>query len=83
MAISLKNLNPRKVIGRCGFCQGPNHYEENCFAQKRYEIRENTNFSKGPYRVKEKEQIHFPSTSSPKPSGSKHVGSFASSNTQK
>ena len=78
-----QNLNPRKVIGRCGFCQGPNHYEENCFAKKEYEIRENTNFSKGPHRVKEKENRHLPSTSNPKPSGSKHVGSFAPSNTQK
>ena len=65
-------LNLRQVIGRCGFCQGPNHYEENCLAKKRNEPHNNKNFFNGPQRgVKEKVQQPQTSTSSTKTSNSK------------
>ena len=46
------NLHPvskaHRVVGCCAFCNGPNHYEENCLAKKKNEIHKEKNFSRGP-----------------------------------
>lgn len=76
--------NERLVI--CGFCRGPNHYEGNCLAKKKYLIENKQNFQES-YRngVKEKENgsANLPLSAKPGPSQSKHVGSFAPRSPQK
>ena len=64
----------RKVIGRCEFCNGPNHYEENCLAKRNHNIHKR-NFSNG-IQKGVKEKINKPSTSNAGPSEPRHVGSF-------
>ena len=71
-----------KMIGSCGLCQRQNHYEENCLAKRKFGNR-SQNFSNGPQGgVKEKTRQPLLSISRSKPSGSKHVGSFAPSTPQ-
>ena len=73
-----------KIIGSCGFWQGSNHYKENCLVKRKFGIKRGQNFSNGPQGgVKEKTRQPLSSTSGTKPSGSKHVGTFAPSTPQK